>query len=329
MPEIALLNNRREVQLAPFNGIQISVIVAGLKLVVAVEGKLPHVLAHRIAPDAAAGSIGDVVVDFAVVYEGSSPEIFRAGVLAVPRGILNIGLLADEDVIRHRVHQRAAVGHGVGDAGLGGAGPGGGAVVNEVGEIGLLIIRVRRGDRCAKRIGGADAIANQSAIHLKTGGHDCCVNAIAGGDVAVSAVIEHGERCPGGVVSGIGDGDVAAGIDELILQSGALHALRIGDFGSDGDGDVGRGRFGEIVHLPHRRRSIVRLDGRIGCAGRNVLRGNQPDAAEAVPPLRSARVHQSIAAGDNDRVDARRGVHRRHQGQQRTDREPQYVRGRA
>src|SRR5438552_3061312 len=101
MPEIALLDDRREVQLAPFNGIQISVIVAGLKLVVAIEGELPHVLAHRVAPDAAAGSIGDVVVNLPVIDEGSAPKIIRAGVLAVPGGVLNIGLLADEDVIRH------------------------------------------------------------------------------------------------------------------------------------------------------------------------------------------------------------------------------------
>src|SRR5882757_1924061 len=99
MPEIALLDDRREVQLAPFGAIRIAVTVAGLELVVAVKGELPHVLAHGVAPNAAAGSIGDVVVNFPVIDEGAAPEIIRAGVFAVPGGILNVSLLADENVI--------------------------------------------------------------------------------------------------------------------------------------------------------------------------------------------------------------------------------------
>src|SRR3954466_4480334 len=98
MPEVALLDDRRKIQLVPLGFVGIAVIVVGLKAVVAVEVELPHVLAHRVAPDAAAGSIVDVVVDFAVVNKSANPGIILAAVFVVPGGILHVGLLADEDV---------------------------------------------------------------------------------------------------------------------------------------------------------------------------------------------------------------------------------------
>ena len=88
----------------------------------------------------------------------------------------------------------------------------------------------------------------------------------------MGAVIEHGHGCPGGVVSGVGDGDVAAGIDELILERCALYAGGIGDFGCNGDRNVGAGSFGEISDLAHLRGSVGREDGGVSRAGGNVLR---------------------------------------------------------
>lgn len=50
-------------------------VVAAAEVVAAVEVELPHVLAHGVAPNAAARSEADVVIDAAIVHERARPEV--------------------------------------------------------------------------------------------------------------------------------------------------------------------------------------------------------------------------------------------------------------
>ena len=74
------------VELRPRRVVLAAVVVAGLEIVPAIEVELPHVLAHRVPPHAAAGAIADVVVDLAVVDERAVPEVAVAAVAAA-RGV--------------------------------------------------------------------------------------------------------------------------------------------------------------------------------------------------------------------------------------------------
>ena len=73
LPEVALLDAGREVQLVPGGIVGPSVVIARLEIVPPAEIDFEHGLAHRVPPDAAAGAVADVVVDLAVVDDGPVP----------------------------------------------------------------------------------------------------------------------------------------------------------------------------------------------------------------------------------------------------------------
>src|SRR5688572_30625012 len=80
LAEVALLDDRREVELLPLDGVLAAVVVSWLELVVSIEIELPHVLAHGVAPDAAARPEVDVLVNPAVIDEGSGPRVLAPAV---------------------------------------------------------------------------------------------------------------------------------------------------------------------------------------------------------------------------------------------------------
>ena len=104
LPEAALLDARGEIQLAPRGLVRISVIVAGLEVVPALEIHLPHVFAHGVSPHSTSGAVADVVVDVAVVDERAVPLVFAAAVLGQPGAVLDVGLLADQVVDGQALH---------------------------------------------------------------------------------------------------------------------------------------------------------------------------------------------------------------------------------
>ena len=111
VPEIALLDDGAEIQLAPTDVVLVAVVVAGLEVVSAIEVELPHVLAHGVPPHAAAGAKANVVVHHAVVHQRSMPQVIAARVAAGARGIGNVLRVdvrlprRDQVVRRHRVQQ--------------------------------------------------------------------------------------------------------------------------------------------------------------------------------------------------------------------------------
>ena len=98
MAVLALLNAGAEVQLAPVDIVRLAIIVAGFEVVSFVEFEFPHVLAHRIAPGAAASAKVDVIIDFAVVDQSSGPFVVLAAILLTPGGGFDGRLLADQMV---------------------------------------------------------------------------------------------------------------------------------------------------------------------------------------------------------------------------------------
>ncbi len=78
--DVGLLDVGAEIELLPLRGIGRAVGVISLEFVAILEMQLPDVLAHRIAPDAAAGAIVDVVVNDAVVDQRGRPDEFAAAV---------------------------------------------------------------------------------------------------------------------------------------------------------------------------------------------------------------------------------------------------------
>src|SRR2546421_11663578 len=84
MAVLALLNTRAEIELAPMDAIRLAKVVAGLEVVSFIELEFPHVLAHGVAPGAAASAKVDMVVDLAVVDESAAPFVILAAILFAP-----------------------------------------------------------------------------------------------------------------------------------------------------------------------------------------------------------------------------------------------------
>ncbi len=69
-----------------------------------VEVELPHILAHGVSPDAAAGAVADVVINLAVVNHRSVPLIIAAAVSFCPCTSFYIRFLTDKVIYRDGVH---------------------------------------------------------------------------------------------------------------------------------------------------------------------------------------------------------------------------------
>src|SRR5262245_35796116 len=65
----ALLNARPEIELLPFRRVRPSEIIARLEMMAAGKIELPHVLAHRMPPFAAADAKPNMIVDPAVRHD--------------------------------------------------------------------------------------------------------------------------------------------------------------------------------------------------------------------------------------------------------------------
>ncbi len=219
LPETALLDARREIQLVPGGAVRISVIVAGLEVVPALEIDLGHILAHRVAPDSTSGTVADVVVDVAVIDESSPPLIIAAPVLGQPRAVLDVALLADQVVDGQAAHHFGGILDDGRDAGLHRPAPGGYAIVDEIGKIRLRVIVVRHRDRIAEAIRYGDPVADQAAVHLHAGRNLHGVDIVQGPRIAAQAIIMHGDGGPPVRVLGVKACDVGTGIHDLVLQA--------------------------------------------------------------------------------------------------------------
>ena len=146
MVVIALLNARAEIHLRPGCFELLPPIVAWLKVMSAVHVELPHILNHRVAPDAAARAEVDVIIDLAVVHERSKPGISVAGVTAEPRRRGDRVALADQVINGQSAHDVAGVvdHHSICPGGprLHRTVPSRHAIINEIREIRLWVIRV-------------------------------------------------------------------------------------------------------------------------------------------------------------------------------------------
>jgi hypothetical protein len=91
--------------------------------------------------------------------------------------------------------------------------------------------------------------------------HDDRVDAVAGRRVAVETVVGHRQRVPTGVVSRVGQTDIGARVDGLILEVDALDAVRVGHFHGDGDCLAADWLLNRLRQLPHLRRGVGSEDG--------------------------------------------------------------------
>ena len=224
--EVALLDEGGEIELAPTVGVFLPEAVPGFEAVAAVEVELPHVLAHRVAPDPTAGAEADVVVDDTVVDQGALPEVVAATVLA--GGGIGNRLCADvvvasgDELIDGDFTLEWGKGvEVVGNVRGGGRGLAGvirNAVVDEIGEVWLRIVGVRGGDGMGRAVSGGEAVADETAVGLDARGDDGGENVVACEGIAVGAVVAHGKRGPARLVAGIGDFDVIARLDDLIIE---------------------------------------------------------------------------------------------------------------
>ena len=139
-----------------------------------------------------------MVVDLAVVDDGAGEADAVGG--AVVLAADDIGFGGDEVPWRDGVED--GWGEGVdGAAGAGGAWdesavPCWGAVVGEVGEVRLFVVRVGDGDGGGGGVLGGDAVADEPAVDLDGGGDGDGPDAVACGGIAVGAAVIHGEGRP-------------------------------------------------------------------------------------------------------------------------------------
>src|SRR5205823_4896180 len=108
---ITLLNAGAEIDLVPGDPIGLTVIIARLERMALVEIELPHVLPHRVAPDAAAGAEADMVIDLAIEDKRAGVFVFLASSLFPPGGILNRSGFADKVIRLHRSHNARSEAH--------------------------------------------------------------------------------------------------------------------------------------------------------------------------------------------------------------------------
>jgi hypothetical protein len=123
------------------------------------------------------------------------------------------------------------------------------AIISKVGEVRLLVIVVGGDIGGAREVGKVNAIADEAAMLLERCGERCGVDGVSCKSISGAAIVRHRDRGPAGIVAGIGETNVGAGIDNLVVKSDGADPLGIGDFCGDGD-HVGRGgSFGEMCDL--------------------------------------------------------------------------------
>ena len=69
-----------------------------------------------------------------------------------------------------------------------------------------------------RAVSGGEAVADETAVGLDARGDDGGENVVACEGIAVGAVVAHGKRGPARLVAGIGDFDVIARLDDLIIE---------------------------------------------------------------------------------------------------------------
>ena len=285
MQEVALLDVGAKAQ-APPGSLQFPTpVVRHFKIVAAVEAELHRVLAHRVAPHAAATAEADVVVHLAVHDHGAGPEIIVAAVSVVRQtrrpahGLGKLVALGDELIDRQPVHllRRYGERHAVRPriARLHRAAPGGDAVIDEVGKVRLWIVRVGHAHRTRTGVRDRDAITDQPPVRLhgrrNLGGERvvACREITGGAEV----VHRHGNPVGGVGVGRVGQLDVSARIHNLIFQRHRAHAVGVRDLGGDLHRHAARRLLGRVLDLADLRRRVVGEDGvdrarrRSGAAG--------------------------------------------------------------
>ena len=111
MAEIALLDDGGEIDFVPQLRIFIAVVVTGLETVTSIEVEFPHILAHRITPNATACTIVDVIVNDSVINHGAFPQIITSAVstsagrigniLRIDLGLASRDQLIDRNTVEH------------------------------------------------------------------------------------------------------------------------------------------------------------------------------------------------------------------------------------
>ena len=295
LAETALLDARGEVQLVPLGIVFPAVVVTRLETMSPSEVELPHVLAHRVAPDPAAGTVLDVVVDFSVVDESAAPFVVAAGVVLEPGCSLDIRLLADKMIDGQTAHDICAVFDDGSRAGPDGAAPGGDAIVDEICEVRLRIITVRHHKTQLATVHYQDAVAHQPAMSLQRTWQLNRVNVVAGLFIGDESVIAHRDVRPVCAVPQILDIYIAAGLDNLILQSYARHAVRVGYLSADRHCLTRRRLLGRMRDLADMGWRVVQIYRLVKLGGRRISR--TPATGKVIVEQRIDKLDGASGAG--------------------------------
>ena len=318
MIEVPLLDARAEIQLRPRHAVFAAPVVAHLQIVTAIEIELPHVLAHRVTPHAAARTIANVIEHLAVIHQRAAPLIKIPAVAAEPRRRRHGVAFADEMKRRQPAHRIAgeALHHAIRTCAtrLHSTGPTRNAVVHEVSKVRLRVVGIRNTDRCPEGIRHCDAITNQPPVDLHRRRKNRGEHSITGSQVAQGTTVVHGQRNPvrGIRVRRIRQIDVGSRLHDLVLQRDAGDAVRVRDFRGDADRLAGSWLFRVVLHLANLRGSV---------AGKDSVdtTGTRSCAARTTGLTDQSRVEEEIAAPGQRRVVClhRDGVHASHEGGER------------
>ena len=194
----------------------------------------PALIGRAISPDFEL----DVIVNDALIDDSAGEPVSLEGPDIL--GVFDIGGIGDDVVSLEGIDRGRRVGDG-GCTGTDGTGPGGGTIVNEVGEVRLLVVGVGDGLRISERISEGELVADETAVGLERRGKNGGEDRVASDEVTCGAIIHHGDGGPCGQVAGVGFPDVGPGIDRLVGEGDCADAVWIGDAGGDGDGDAGGG----------------------------------------------------------------------------------------
>ena len=209
-----------------------------MEVAAAVEVDVPFVfpalIGRAISPDFEL----DVIINDAVINEGAGELNSLVGVHIL--GVRDVGRIGDDLVSLEAIDRGGGVSDG-GCAGTDGAGPCGGSIVNEVGEIRLIVVGVGDGLRISERIGEGELVADESAVRLDRRRQDGGEDRVPSDEIACGAIVHHGDVGPCGEVAGVSFPDVGPGIDRLVFECDCADAVWIGDAGGDGNRDTGGG----------------------------------------------------------------------------------------
>src|SRR5207248_409130 len=128
-----------------------------------------------IAPHPAPRAEADMVVHLSFADERARVFVFLAARLFVPGCILDGGGLADEMISLHRAHHTGrvldhAASFWVVAFWINRPAPGRDAIVNEIGEIRLAVLRARCVDSSPRGVDSLDPVTYQAAMYLEARG---------------------------------------------------------------------------------------------------------------------------------------------------------------